>query len=245
MKHVVALSGGKDSTALALRLKELNPETPYEFVCTPTGDELPPMQAHWRRLEDLLGGIKMLSTMTLEESIKEQMMLPNFRARWCTLDLKMRPFFTYMETTPPGSYVYVGLRADEPDREGFQLGPDEKFVIKHPFREWRWGLSEVQEYLRCQDVEIPERTDCGACFYQRLGEWKTLSEKYPERYEKYIELEDMVSEARGKQHTFRSPGRDTWPADLRSLREEFRKGRKIRTRKPKDPGLAACPWCSK
>jgi hypothetical protein len=29
-------------------------------------------------------------------------------------------------------------------------------------------------------------------------------------------------------HTFRSPGRDTWPADLESLGKEFDSGRKLR-----------------
>jgi len=239
MKHVVALSGGKDSTALALRLKELNPETPYEFVCTPTGDELPPMQAHWRRLEDLLGGIKMLPTQTLEELIEKHRMIPNYRARFCTREIKIEPFLAYMETLPAESIMYVGIRKDEEDRLGAILAEDDTFSIERPFIQWAWGLSEVKEYLRCRGVEIPERTDCGACFYQRLGEWKALSEQYPDRYDRYIAIEDRAG------HTFRSPGRDTWPADLRSLREEFRKGRKIRTRKPKDPGLAACPWCSK
>ena len=37
--HIVGLSGGKDSTALALRLQEINPDTPYNYVCSPTGDE--------------------------------------------------------------------------------------------------------------------------------------------------------------------------------------------------------------
>ena len=53
--HVVGLSGGKDSTAMALRLVELNPTTPYTFICTPTGDELPEMEAHWKLCEGLLG----------------------------------------------------------------------------------------------------------------------------------------------------------------------------------------------
>jgi tRNA(Ile)-lysidine synthase TilS/MesJ len=37
ISHIVGLSGGKDSTALAIRLKELNPDANYLYVCTPTG----------------------------------------------------------------------------------------------------------------------------------------------------------------------------------------------------------------
>src|SRR5690606_14856230 len=48
--HVVALSGGKDSTALALRMREVWPELPVVYVCTPTGNELPDMIEHWLRL---------------------------------------------------------------------------------------------------------------------------------------------------------------------------------------------------
>src|SRR5262245_37676527 len=54
MTHVVALSGGKDSTAVALRLAEIEPRE-YVYLCTPTGDELPAMLAHWAQLEVLLG----------------------------------------------------------------------------------------------------------------------------------------------------------------------------------------------
>ena len=51
---IVALSGGKDSTAMALRLAEIEPAA-YTYVITPTGNELPEMFAHWRRLGELLG----------------------------------------------------------------------------------------------------------------------------------------------------------------------------------------------
>ena len=47
--HVVALSGGKDSTAMALRLAEIEPQD-YVYLCTPTGDELPEMEQHWNGL---------------------------------------------------------------------------------------------------------------------------------------------------------------------------------------------------
>jgi tRNA(Ile)-lysidine synthase TilS/MesJ len=43
MNHIVALSGGKDSVAMALRLVEVEPRD-YLYVCTPTGNELHPMK---------------------------------------------------------------------------------------------------------------------------------------------------------------------------------------------------------
>ena len=49
MKHVIGLSGGKDSTALALRLMETEPRE-YELICNATGNELPEMVEHWAKL---------------------------------------------------------------------------------------------------------------------------------------------------------------------------------------------------
>jgi len=49
-RHVIALSGGKDSTALALALHEREPRD-YDYVITPTGNELPAMKVHWAKLE--------------------------------------------------------------------------------------------------------------------------------------------------------------------------------------------------
>ena len=50
MNHIVALSGGKDSTAMTLRLAKVEPRD-YRYVITPTGDELPEMYDHWRGLD--------------------------------------------------------------------------------------------------------------------------------------------------------------------------------------------------
>lgn len=78
MKHVVALSGGKDSTAMALRLAEVEPQD-YTYVCTPTGDEPPEMFAHWRKMGDLLGKpILPIVGGTLQGLIKRQNALPNW-----------------------------------------------------------------------------------------------------------------------------------------------------------------------
>ena len=92
IKHVVALSGGKDSTALALRLRELYPDRKFTYLCTPTGDELPDMVAHWERLECMLGQpIEKVTSVTLRQWIDKWQALPKVNQRWCTRVLKIQP----------------------------------------------------------------------------------------------------------------------------------------------------------
>src|SRR5579863_9478395 len=118
--HVVGLSGGDDSTLLSVLLQEKEPR-PYNYVCTPTGDELPEMFAHWRKLSELLGApVIPIMAGTLKSVIREQRMLPNFRARFCTRILKIEPYREWLLTQAADGPVvsYVGLRADEPGRAG-------------------------------------------------------------------------------------------------------------------------------
>lgn len=214
--HVIALSGGKDSTALALRLRELNPTQDYTFLCTPTGDELPDMIAHWEKLECLLGSpIVRLTNRTLADWIEHWDALPNHRQRWCTRELKIQPCLAYFASLPAGSALYVGLRADEPERRGiYSKSVDTRF----PMRDWGWGLPDVNGYLRARGVTIPRRTDCARCYAQRLGEWWDLWKMWPEQFDSAQADEERT------EHTFRSPSRDTWPASLAGLRAKFEAG---------------------
>lgn len=231
-QHVIGLSGGKDSTALALALKEFEPRD-YTYICNETGDELPEMKEHWSRLEELLGKplLRVRSERDLNAEIEFQGMLPSVFARWCTRILKIEPTIDYMEALPAGSVLYVGLRADEEMREGIY---GEDLTIDFPLRRWGWGLRDVKGYLALKGVTVPERTDCARCPYQRLGEWRNLYNKHPIIYMHAV-LQEVVSN-----HTFRSPGRDTWPADLWSLAQEFDKGRVLREYKQKDTRCAVC-----
>lgn len=233
MKHIVALSGGKDSTALALRLQEAEPQE-YTFICTPTGDELPEMVEHWTKLETLLGApLLRITNETLEYWITKFQALPNWRQRWCTRLLKIEPTKAYLAANLPAT-LYVGLRADEPMREGgIYEGADQRF----PLREWGWGLSEVTEYLRERGVIIPRRTDCARCYGQRLIEWKRL---WRDAFDIYA---DAARQEEKYGATFRSPGRDTWPASLAGLAEEFKRGRKVRGEKD-DTDFDVCRACS-
>ncbi len=221
MKHVLGLSGGKDSTCLALAMRERYPDIDMEYICTPTGNELPPLFDHLNKLETLLcKPIKRLGIgKTLHELIDEHKMLPNFRARWCTVQLKIEPTIEYMQTLPPGSLLYVGLRFDEPEREGI-YGDDVKSVF--PFREWEWTEKDIWKFLDDRGIEIPVRTDCGDCFHQRIIEWRNYWRDYPALYAASVAKEEKHG------HTFRSPGRDTWPVALKDLAKEFERGRVIR-----------------
>lgn len=220
MKHVVGLSGGKDSTALALRLAEVEPRD-YEYICNETGNELPAMQEHWALLERLLGKsiIRVRHERDLLQEIEFQQMLPSVFARWCTRILKIEPAIAYMEKLPQGSALYVGLRADEDERKGLY---GEDIAVRFPMREWGWTEADVWAYLEKRGVCIPKRTDCALCPYQRLGEWRDLWKEHPELYAQGVALEDKIGA------TFRSPGRDTWPADLRSLAQDFQRERPLR-----------------
>ncbi len=233
LKHVVGLSGGKDSTALALRLRELNPDVDYTYFITPTGDELPDMVAHWERLEKLLGKpMVRVTNGTLDTLIDRFGALPNWRQRWCTRILKIEPCIAWMARQQP-AVLYVGLRADEPKREGIYGSVSCRF----PLREWGWGIKEVRAYLAEMDVVIPRRTDCARCYDQQIGEWKKLWKNHPTIYADAEAQEVRVGA------TFRSPGRDTWPASLALLRVEFEKGRKVRG-EDKDAEEGACRVCS-
>lgn len=225
MQHVIGLSGGKDSTALALRLMEVEPRD-YLFVCTPTGNELPEMLDHWLKLGIKLGKplLPVSAGVSLQGLIKRFDMLPNHRARFCTRMLKLEPYYRWLDTVKP-CVSYIGLRADEESRAGMIFPDAEGVQMRFPLREWGWTERDVWTYLDEQGVQIPPRTDCAACYHQTLGEWWRLWKLHPDLYAEAEKLEEAVIAERGTVYTFRSPQRDTWPARLSELRGEFEAGR--------------------
>lgn len=216
---------------MALRLAELEPRE-YVYAITPTGNELPEMYAHWRKISGLLGkpltplvaNNKLFAPHTLESLIRDQRALPNHRARWCTRLLKLVPYYEWLATQTP-CVSYVGLRADEESRTGMIFPDADGVTMRFPMQEWGWGIQDVLDYLAEKGVTVPDRTDCAVCFWQKLGEWYLLWLNHPKEYAKGEELEAFVTRERNTPYTFRSPQRDAWPAGLADLRKEFESGR--------------------
>lgn len=137
--NVLAFSGGKDSTALALRMHELGED--FELLFTPTGRELPDLDAH---LDAVAGMVEKTiirpDNRSLAEWIAFYNALPNHRQRWCTRQIKIEPCIAFLKKNP-GSTLIVGLRADEQEREGL-YGPYAHY--RYPMRdEWGWNVDDV------------------------------------------------------------------------------------------------------
>lgn len=218
--HVGALSGGHDSSCLMAELKEREPR-PYNYVCTPTGDELPEMFEFWKWLGEYLGRpLIPIMAGTLKSVIAAESALPNFRLRFCTRILKIEPYRKFLiEQAAIGPVVsYVGLRADEPGRAGGAYDDIDGVAMRFPLREWGYGETEVQASLSARGIRCPNRTDCARCYHQRIGEWWELWWHHRDIFV------DAVTDELTYGATYRTPGRDSWPTALIELAAVFEAG---------------------
>ena len=122
--HVLGLSGGRDSAALAVWMRQERPDIDLEYFFTDTGKELPEVYAYLNELEGFLGKrIKRLNPgRDFDFWLREyNNFLPSPRTRWCTRQLKIRPFEHWLKPVlEAGTKVhsYVAIRADESERSG-------------------------------------------------------------------------------------------------------------------------------
>ncbi len=191
-RQICPLSGGKDSTALAIYLKDKVPD--LEYVFTDTGAELPETYEYLDKLEAFLGKeiIRLNSDKTFDYLLKKYgNYLPSARARWCTAEMKIRSYERYIGDDLIESYV--GIRADE-DREGYISNKD-TIKPRYPFKEDGIDLAGVNRILEEAGIGMPKyyewrsRSGCYFCFFQRRIEWIGLKERHPELFEKAKEYE--------------------------------------------------------
>ena len=187
VRHILSLSGGKDSTALAIYLRDKVPD--MEYIFHDTDKELPDTIEYLKRLEAYLG---VPIERTTEHTSFDKMlrvyggMLPSNHRRWCTRMLKLKPFEDYVGDDPVVNYV--GLRADE-DRTGY-ISHKPNITVVYPFQDDDIVYEDVIRILEESGLGMPPYTEwgrthsgCFFCFYQQKIEWVRLKQKYPELYE--------------------------------------------------------------
>lgn len=216
MATYLAFSGGKDSSALCLRMAESG-EAVDGLLFNVVGGEFDDLLPHVRRVAEMTG-YRLIPTFPrlglLHDRIKQQKAIPNQWQRWCTRELKIEPTIAFL-AAHPGSTLCVGLRADEEERQGIY---GDVANYRYPLKEWGWSEKDVLAYLEKRGVCVPRRTNCPLCYGQKLAEWWLLWKEHPELFAEGEALERETG------HTFRSPGRDTWPAALAELRQRFEAG---------------------
>ena len=193
-KHVLGLSGGRDSAALAVYMRQHHPELHIEYFFTDTGKELPEVYEYLGRLEGFLGQpIRRLNPDRDFDFWLRQYndFLPSPQTRWCTRQLKLRPFEHWVRPMLSDGltvYSYVAIRSDEQYREGYSSKHD-GLVIKLPFKQDRIDKAGVLEILDGAGLGLPKyyawrtRSGCTFCFFQQKIEWVRLKEKHPKAFE--------------------------------------------------------------
>lgn len=187
VRHILSLSGGKDSAALAVYLRDRVEN--IEYIFHDTGKELPDTYEYLERLEGYLGQKIVRTTFgtTFDHILRMKGgMIPSSNRRWCTDLMKLKPFENYIGED--FCINYVGIRADE-DRVGYiSHKPNIRAVF--PFREDGIVYEGVQRILEESGLGMPPYTEwgrtrsgCFFCFYQQKIEWVRLKERYPELYE--------------------------------------------------------------
>lgn len=144
---IVSTSGGKDSTATALHLREIG--IPFEAVFLDTGWEAretldylrgplteaigpirwlraevdldPEREAYALELEGMLGHYSAMVRTCLKKS-----MMPARQVRWCTQATKVEPMHRWIDTLDHDVVSVVGIRADESE-------------ARKSMTEWEWS----------------------------------------------------------------------------------------------------------
>lgn len=188
IRHVLGISGGKDSAALAIYMRDKVPEMEYFF--TDTGAEVPETTEFLDLLEVYLGKpiARLQNERPFEHLLKNLYndFLPSQRSRWCTREMKIKPFEKFVGDDE--CITYVGIRADE-DRVGY-ISTKPNITARFPFKEDGLVKEDIYRLISDAGLELPgyykwrSRSGCYFCFYQRKSEWVGLLEHHPDLFEK-------------------------------------------------------------
>lgn len=204
-KHVLGLSGGKDSAALAIYMRDNYPDIDIEYFFTDTGKELPEVYEYLTKLEGYLGKpiLHINPNRGFDFWLKQHNnFLPSAQARWCTIKMKLKPFEDWVANFLNDGftvYSYVAIRSDEEYRTGYE-SKHESLKIELPFKENGINIHGVESILEHSGLGLPDyyqwrsRSGCTFCFFQRKIEWVGLLERHPEAFEEAKTYEKQALE---------------------------------------------------
>ena len=208
-KHILGLSGGKDSAALAVHMNKKYPDLDIEYFFTDTGYELKETYDFLNKLKTRLD--KPIHYINPRNSFdyylkKYNNFLPSATARWCTIEMKLKSMEAWLKPALDEGqeiFTYVGIRYDERGRVGYKPTND-LIKAKFPFIEDCIDKDGVMEILESSGLGLPDyykwrsRSGCTFCFFQKRSEWIGLKENHPEAWEHAKSLEKEATENQSK-----------------------------------------------
>lgn len=248
-RHVLGISGGRDSAALAVFVRQTRPELDVDYFFTDTGKELPEVYEFLGRLEGFLGKpiARLNPRRNFDFWLREyNHFLPSAQTRWCTRQLKLAPFEQWIRPMlVAGDKVttYVAIRADEEYREGY-TSKHVNLTVSLPFRESGVDKRGVLDILDSSGVGLPKyydwrsRSGCTFCFFQQKIEWVKLRERHPDAFEEAKSYEKSALE-HGSPFTW-SKGEPLGdlekPERIRQIKEDYeRRKRRDLSKHPVNP----------
>jgi hypothetical protein len=246
-RHILGVSGGRDSAALAVYMRQHHPHLPLEYFFTDTGKELPEVYDFLDKLEGFLG--RPIERLNPDRDFdfwlaEYRNFLPSPRTRWCTRQLKLRPLEHWLKQDLDAGvtvHSYVAIRSDEPTRDGYQA-THPNMQVHLPLREAGIDRAGVIEILEQADVGEPayygwrSRSGCTFCFFQQKIEWVRLAENHPDRFSEAVDYEKTALKdgspftwSQGESLTeLMAPARvDQIKADYEKRTERLRRNRRV------------------
>jgi len=205
-KRLLELSGGMDSAALALLLKEKQPELEIEYIYIDTGYNLPEATEFMAALEEKIGKITRINT--ANDGLKKdfvkllnstQPTLPSVRKSWCTVSIKQKPYIDMINGLKADGFEviqYLSYRSD--DRNKVPSNTDISFLA--PFKEAGIGSNDVRDIIERNGIELPKYLSyrsnpfCFLCYRQTNQEWANLARVHPDLFAQALALEKQALE---------------------------------------------------
>src|SRR5262245_62130843 len=203
--HVVQFSGGKDSTAVLLLMRERGVN--HRTVFADTGWEHPLTYEYIRELDEKLGlGVEWIKSEKypggFAQLCVERKIVPGIHSRFCTDELKIKPLHAWIEKLDDECTTYQGIRAEESfarSRMPARQWVDEAtgYWIERPILSWtaedvfaihkRHGVKPNKLYLYGM-----RRVGCAPCIFVNKGELRQWALRFPEIREKVEALEAAI-----------------------------------------------------
>lgn len=222
-RHILALSGGKDSAALAVYMRDKYPDLDMEYVFMDSGCELPETYEYLEKIKAVLNiDIQVIKPKgDFDYWLKYYNgVLPSPQHRWCTRQLKLKPFEAYIGDDLV--FSYIAIRADE-DRVGYRKKKGKNIIPRLPFKEDGITYKDVINILQNSGLGLPgyyewrSRSGCYFCFFQSDAEWIGLKKYHPEKFEKACQYEENHSDGRIYTWRGRRGGKPLFLRDLKNV----------------------------